>query len=755
MLDHKWFRVLKNRRNLDDDCEPTPIGGQDRFFLVEAINKDTSVEESLLIYDCTSCQEDFDYPGFLSALESTNDPYPVAVFKNWDQERKKYWAYYEQLRTGAEKKVFSNWFDKKISIYTDCGEEIVLKTDSDGINYLEYPSRCDGYVPFLNGRIYNLSFFELKKLFNVTGAHLFIDNVRYGLKRHSTGETLKAKFREYLSIAIYKKAVERQMPESQIETLKEILDIDSGGGISLEEILSGKSSALPLPQNFWFYHNGISIYSYETTLQTPSDQIRLCPDKVSVINGAQTLTNFFLEVESIQRTLEKALDDAAGPFSPAELMDLIIKEIFVKTVIIYGANRFVRPITHGLNTQIPILEESLLADSNISDEINRLLAEASQADSGADATKIKILKDGEVWAGDRGMNILDLAKHWLTIQGQPGRSKNFSKKNLMGLLEEIQAQLRADLEGNKAKLMILFQAYQWWDDSRNARRGDPAESPALQAIWKYGRNYFGTYVVNAVTSRQELDESKLALLYEQFKKDLLATELDIDLGAFKRDTLSKVMLEKLCSRNDFSEQQLKPVFPADMPEKLKDLLSGHDQSAYTFSKTIANYLLTNNIALDYFRVISRTKGRCKEAFPFPNSTFTEIVDVTDGIYPEFQDSAFRKAVQRRFPVFVINKDIADGKNLVSGVRIVEDFSFEAYVEDAKQVYDETVQAFKIGDESRFPRSSSNMKFHVRPKAVNGEDTFQFTNGDHITKRTFWANKETVDALIDSKLQIQG
>ena len=47
-----------------------------------------------------------------------------------------------------------------------------------------------------------------------------------------------------------------------------------------------------------------------------------------------------------------------------------------------------------------------------------------------------------------------------------------------------------------------------------------------------------------------------------------------------------------------------------------------------------------------------------------------------------------------------------------------------------------------------------MGFHVRPKAANGEDTFQFTNGDHITKRTFWANKETVDELIDKRLRDQ-
>ena len=31
------------------------------------------------------------------------------------------------------------------------------------------------------------------------------------------------------------------------------------------------------------------------------------------------------------------------------------------------------------------------------------------------------------------------------------------------------------------------------------------------------------------------------------------------------------------------------------------------------------------------------------------------------------------------------------------------------------------------------------------------DTFEFTNGEQITKRTFWANKSIVDEIINKKL----
>ena len=66
------------------------------------------------------------------------------------------------------------------------------------------------------------------------------------------------------------------------------------------------------------------------------------------------------------------------------------------------------------------------------------------------------------------------------------------------------------------------------------------------------------------------------------------------------------------------------------------------------------------------------------------------------------------------------------------------------------VYNETVEAFEKGDDNLFPKSSEKKGFHVRPKAANSEDTFEFTNGLQITKRTFWANRETINELIQLK-----
>jgi len=45
-----------------------------------------------------------------------------------------------------------------------------------------------------------------------------------------------------------------------------------------------------------------------------------------------------------------------------------------------------------------------------------------------------------------------------------------------------------------------------------------------------------------------------------------------------------------------------------------------------------------------------------------------------------------------------------------------------------------------------------LKFHIRPKAKNADDTFEFSNGKEITKRTFWANKKLIKELLEKYLK---
>ncbi|MED7662374.1 hypothetical protein G4441_16190 [Blautia wexlerae] len=105
-------------------------------------------------------------------------------------------------------------------------------------------------------------------------------------------------------------------------------------------------------------------------------------------------------------------------------------------------------------------------------------------------------------------------------------------------------------------------------------------------------------------------------------------------------------------------------------------------------------------------------------------------------------------MNKKIPVFVLDFiENKSGKKDICSITFIKDFSFVSENAKAEMVYNETVEAFEKGDDNLFPKSSEKKGFHVRPKAANSEDTFEFTNGLQITKRTFWANRETINELI--------
>ena len=94
-----------------------------------------------------------------------------------------------------------------------------------------------------------------------------------------------------------------------------------------------------------------------------------------------------------------------------------------------------------------------------------------------------------------------------------------------------------------------------------------------------------------------------------------------------------------------------------------------------------------------------------------------------------------------------NSGFRERLSIVNDIFYLPEFTFEEYDASAKEVYESTIKAFEDGDENEFIKMGDGKDFHIRPKAVNSEDTFEFTNGRYITKRTFWANKTTVEKLI--------
>lgn len=696
------------------------------FYSIEGINIQSGDEEKYLIYDCSRNDISFNYNEYASIISKDDaNAIPILVFKNWDDEMQQYFTCRENLN-GLDKKQLTDFFRYKSTIYTDMEDKIMLSIKNPE-NFNEHIVHTDGKTETLEGYIYNLSLYELKRLYNITGDELFKKNVRKGLRKSITIDNIIKSFNDYI-----KAFIKMQLDNSKdtlnscdIDTIKQNLEITD-----IEKYSD--------PKYFWFCHNGITIYSFnDEKLDRSGASIVLNPSKVSVINGAQTLTNFFRELENTKHKLSDSssnLSENLKEFVNSINLDDILKDIFVKTIFISGSEDFVKPITYGLNKQVPVLNEHILADSETVYDINLILKKKH----------IEILREGDGKTNVDGLNVIDFAKKHLIIVDHPGTSKNLRKSELEDILTKALKIIQKDENHYLNSLKLLIDLDDLWKESKKKRDLLNSDNDNYSILNSFGKNYFGSYLVrkaNKYPQIYDIDEAIFDIQYSEFLKIFMQIKQPLSLTDFKSDNLYSKFLEIYNTNISESKEKINC-------EDLKEYLTTHIKSQYSVNKTIVDYLTNVNINLQYFRVITRVKNKCKEAFPFPNSTFTELYSYEESNSQKlnFDNSKFKSEIEKVYPIFIIERDAI--KTEIVSVSFMSDFSFKDYINEAREVFNITLKAFESGNTSDFPKASLNKKFHIRPKAINSNDTFEFTNGELITKRTFWANKDTVDEIIN-------
>lgn len=712
-LDYKNTKKLQNNSN---EC-----------WLIEGA--DDGKDDNILVCDCSNNSNSFDYPEFQKMLEGEDVFFQlIMVFEDWDNEWDVLRKSYESLNKSKEKRALLDLFDKKISYYSGIKNKIQIQVDDYGENYLEYLQH-NLQITGLRGRIYNISFKELKKIFNVTGKELFKENVRYGLKNNRIGHLLQLKFKEYIKIGAYLEWIdENDSDYEEIEILKKVFEIEDDFEVKK-------------PDTFWFYHNGITIYG-DSAFDFSGNTISVDPQNISVINGAQTLTNFFESIktlpEEFNNLCENIIDDNLFKERLKTYMDEYVinsmEIIKVKTIFIEGDEKYLQPITCGLNTQIPIQETDILAISETVDSINDILKNRN----------MKIVKSGEIANVETMFSVIEFVKYYLMILGKPGESKNLSRKKIDSYLKEAQIAIEKDSQYFLDSLSKLVLMDCWWNDSKSIRNKLYTEDYE-KLYTKYGKNYFLSYMLKQNTD--SLDEESLFQFYDVFVESFAKINALPNLSDFKKDNLYEEYLVK-------SNQMQSDSLDIDSYlESLKDFLNQNEKTPYNVQKKIREYFDKYNIDLSntIFRVVATTNGKVREAFPFPNSTFTEIYQnkfINDGDYfIDFKQSKFYKEINKIFPIFIIEWDYSKSERSIVNISFIERFTFNSLEKDAEKVFNKTIECFEQGDEKSFPKMSDNLSFHVRPKAVDSSDTFEFTNGMQLTKRTFWANKKTMNDLI--------
>lgn len=731
-------KIIKGLNIHSDTAEFIYFDNKDKeemkqFFFVEGEDLKLGTELRFLVYNCAENGYTFKIDVYREVVEKVKSEsifLPVVIFNDLDHETRIRGELYEQSKKANVRKEINKYFDEKISIYTKIEDEIEIEVEEKGINYLEYKTISESTSSeekHLEGYIYNISYLELKKILNVTGKNLFKENVRIGLEKNKIGKKLKKIFKDYIKVGIFQ-CIDKEL-KSLVgeEKLLEVL------GLSLNDI------EVSSPEKFWFYHNGVTIYSYnDKKVERSNNKIKLNPNTISIINGAQTVTNFYnaikeLEYELIKSFLELKVENKYNSEWINDKLFNVCNKIKIKTIIIDGSKDYVNSISVGLNTQIPINDKDIYANSDDVNCINKSLKKAG----------ISIVREGE-GGGDGRLSVLDYVKKYLIIEMQPGKSKNFNVGELDTILLASKSKCVEDDFANKLKMLIELDKL--WN---NIIKNDGFSEKGDEEYCKYGKNYFGSYLI--INDIREINKENVYSLFKRFIKAFKSIQdvLNIDtVGAndFKSDCLFIEYINKL-NQNKKEYNELAEVEKIDKKELLDFIKKNEGIDIY---KSIANYLDCYDIVINNYKVIILEENEVKNSYDFQEDTFSELYlnknDNENVTNTKFENSKFAHEINKKFPVLIVEfEDLK--KNKIRDIRIIPEFSFETFNKDAKEVYDKTKEVFDEGDENAFVKSNDDFKFYVRINTSNDNETFEFSNGEQISRRTFAAKKETLKELL--------
>lgn len=618
----------------------------------------------------------------------------IFIFKDWNEERKFYWSIYEGLDARAKSK-FINIYSQKESIYIDC-DVVEIKVDDGGINYLEYNNNN------LEGWIYNVSLYDLKKLYNVTGSRLFDHNVRYGLLDDKIGQLLKDIFKHYIWNNL-KQILDNRYPDK--------LDIDDIEGVLLSENSFDKYL---LAENFWFHHNGITVFCFENSFNIKGNVLNINSKKISVINGAQTLTNFFFAEEEIYRKVVRYFKDKENIL--ANMLADCLKKIFVKMIIIMGKEEYIKSITVGLNTQIPVERIDILSNSDEIDDINKKLKR-----------KIRILKKGESY--NNGISLLDFIKIYLVIKNMPGKSKNFRKADADNYIGEIN---KADDFDDLAKKMSTIRfIYSWWDATKNDRYYvDMLYNDSNHIIARYGKNYFAMYVLqNVVKYNFSVEPDSLKFLYSSFVNLFCELGLEFELGTFKKDEAASTIVDNIKDWNTVI------YLNDDIKKEIeKDIVGLKFENVEYVINHINKIICKNNNMMPNLHIVIKKGDSYYKRFYFSDKSFDEIVDNMprdgkDSNYLEFTESEFLKELNEN-KVFIVIKMNTDNECTLVEFTEKKISDNQLLLEEAKEFYENIIEIFKSGNRSKLEIDSTINEFNLVNREFSNE-MIEFSDGEYI------------------------
>lgn len=635
--------------------------------------------------------------------ENSNTLEIYVSYDSWEHERKIVNDLKSKESNAIARNKIENDFGIFNSVYFSESNFIELKIDQDGINFLESPKCPKNNISAV---VVNCSFSELKKLYNLTGAKLFKNNVRDGIVNSKS--EIKSIFSQYLSVS-----------NEEIE--------------SEEDFIQGESKIRDFSTElFWFSHNGITLFidkNVEDSYSFSYDTIRINTKSCSVINGAQTITNFFLAYSELKNIYE--INDEKEKIIRLEEL---LSNLFVKLTIIVSDVTYSPFITKGLNTQIPISMEDFIAISKEVEEINKVAL-----------GYVYILKTGQ-FAREGGVSPLQFVKQYLVATSRPGTAKNFNKNDLEKTIKKIHEQLIINQndcikinQGEKEileKISYIPYIENWWIKKNREK------SIEKDLIDNYGKNYFQSFVLDFYKSNVE-NKVDLLDIFHRFKR-LIENQSDVNFGSFKNDDLYKIIKEenytKLREKSTVTDFEL---YTTSLKEYLEKLCS---ESKIDYQMEIINFNELKKYDIINLKVITIRNGKIKSPLYLSSQTFKSIYQglnieerlktnnlIQEDDFVSFDQSTLFKELNQKYNIIVL--DFIDDK--LERIKLFNDFKFdilEKHEIEVEKIYQNTIKAFINGDVTIFFKDKCSSV--ICTKEVKNADYFVFSTGEKLVERSF-------------------
>jgi DNA mismatch repair protein MutH len=226
------------------------------------------------------------------------------------------------------------------------------------------------------------------------------------------------------------------------------------------------------------------------------------------------------------------------------------------------------------------------------------------------------------------------------------------------------------------------------------------------------------------------------------------------LNVLKNNTLEDIVYSKFEKYFDKTTDEIQTFLNINLNSKAKNFYAN-------LVKAILGIELNNNIeefekadiSIKTIRLNSNNKP--KEQISFPAFKFNDLVN------EKWEDSKIYNLLEKKF-LFVFFKIDSNGELKLSKVRFWN-MPFKDR-EEVKEVWLKTKKVILSGEivnstkvnkngklirNTNFPNKKSNKVAHVRPHALNSEDTYplpvtdKFTQSNSYTKQCFWLNSEYV------------